>query len=377
MSSEELPDASQWLTLLGMGTSAAAGSSGIITRTLHKMLEGAAAVDLTGWTADTCRRKWLAYLEQLRPLVEQAEAAHAVYRAAQGSSGGDHDGGMVQQPQRRPQRAAAAAAVAVIKQEAADVLGVAPLPVCHVASHIPDVPAAQQHHAAGHNSNHASSSKSHGSSPDPQPGAGGEEASAGNCDDASTARSMEGVHQHHQQQQRQPNSGCCSPSAAHAAAGAASEHSVGSITSSELSHGPNVDGIPAAVLAKIEDLVMQNFYWLLAIMTRNPLLTYEFISMDLVEGRTPLPPQHDKMWGEAVNRIELTLEQKQECCTCLQVGGRRHASTAQHPCRQAAHSADMLVVAWHARPVQEVLDAPGQVEVLHACSSPRPPMLLS
>lgn len=326
MSSEETPDASQWLTLLGMGTSAAAGSSGIITRTLHKMLEGAAAVDLTGWTAETCRHKWLAYLEQLRPLVEQAEAAQAAYRAAQGSSsGGDQDGGVVQQqPQRRPQRAAAAAAVAVIKQEAADILGVAPLPVCPVASHIPDVPVAQQHHAAGHNSNHASSSKSPGSSPNPQlPGAGGEEASAGGCDGASTARAMEGV-----QQQRQPNSSCCSPSAAHAAAGAASEHSAGSITGSELSHGPNVEGIPAAVLAKIEDLVMLNFYWLLAIMTRNPLLTYEFISMDLVEGRSPLPPQQDKMWGEAVNRIELTLEQKQECCTCLQVGGRRHASTA-------------------------------------------------
>lgn len=319
MSSEELPDASQWLTLLGMGTSAAAGSSGHITRTLHKMLEGAAAVDLTGWTADTCRRKWLAFLEQLQPLVQQAEAAQAAYKAAQGSSG-DHDGDVLQ-PQRRPQRAAAAAAVAVIKQEAADVLGVAPLPVCPVASNIPDVPVAQQHHA-GLSSSHASTQKSPNSSSSPvtQPGAGGEEPSAG----ASIAQPMEGVNQG--QQQQAPVSSSCSPhgplSAAAAAAAAASEHSVGSMTGSEISHGPNVEGIPAAVLARIEDLVMINFYWLLAIMTRNPLLTYEFISTDLVEGRTPLPPQHDKMWGEALNRIELTLEQKQECCTCLQVSRR-------------------------------------------------------
>jgi hypothetical protein len=113
-----------------------------------------------------------------------------------------------------------------------------------------------------------------------------------------------------------------------------------------------VEGIPAAVLARIEDLVMVNFYWLLAIMTRNPLLTYEFISTDLVEGRAPLPPQHDKMWGEALNRIELTLEQKQECCTCLQVRAAgvacQHTAHPSSACMQTGTTESVLmsILAW-------------------------------
>lgn len=305
MSAEELPDASQWLTLLGMGTNVAAGSNGVIARTLHKMLEGAAATDITGWTAEHCRRQWLAMLEQLRPLVEQAEAAQAAYRAAQGSSGDQQDTAS-QQPQRRPRRAAAAAAVAVIKQEAADVLGVAPLPVAPAAANIPDVPVPQHH--AGQGSLHDSSSRSPASSPLDQPAATGG-AGEVSCGGASAAQLMEGV-----QQQPLRSSGSLS-----GAAPAASDHSVGSVAGSEVSHGPNAEGIPAAVLSKIEDIVMKNFYWLLAILTRNPVLTYEFISADLIEGRTPLPPQQHEMWGAAIERMQLTREQLQECCTCLQV----------------------------------------------------------
>lgn len=311
MSSEELPDASQWLTLLGLGTNAAAGSNGVIARTLHKMLEGAAATDITGWTAEDCRRKWLKYLEQLRPLVEEAEAAQAASQAAQASSSDQQDSAL--QTHWRPRRAAAAAAVAVIKQEAADVLGVPALTVCPVAGNIPDLPAPQPH--AGHVSNQASS-KTSGSSPKVVAAAA---AGAGTPETDSAAQPMEGV-------QRDNSYGSNAP-----AAPAVSDHSGGSFTGSEVSHGPNVDGVPAAVLSKIEHLVLQNFYWLLAIMTRNPVLTYEFISVDLIEGVTPLPPQSHEIWGEALERIELTLEQEHECCTCLQVSqGRTPASPTCH-----------------------------------------------
>jgi hypothetical protein len=298
MSSGELPDASQWLTLLGIGTNAAAGSSGRIARTLHKMLEGAAATDITGWTAADCRRKWLTYLEQLRPLVEEAEAAQAASRSAQATSSDQQDSS-AQQMQQRPRRAAAAAAVAVIKQEAADVLGVPVLPVCPVAGNIPDLPAPQAH--AGYGSNQ-SSSKTSGSSPKVQA-----TAVAAGCTGADSSEPMQGV-QHVDNDGSKPS-----------VAPAVSDHSGGSCTGSEVSHGPNVDGVPGAVLSKIEHLVLTNFYWLLAIMTRNPVLTYEFISMDLLEGTTPVPPQSHEVWGKAVERIEMTLEQQHESCTCLQV----------------------------------------------------------
>jgi hypothetical protein len=300
---DELPDASQWLTLLGMGTNAATGSSGRITRTLHKMLEGAAAVDIVGWTAQDCRRRWLAYLEQLRPLVEQAEAAQAAYKASQGcssSSSEQQSSGMVQ---RRPRRAAAAAAVAVIKQEAAEVLGMPPLPVCPVSRNIPDVPVAPCQPGA---SKGESSSRSLGSSPAAQPAAA---AAAGEV------TSGGGGTQQQQQYQQQGAQGANNTGGDGAAAPLASEHSL----DSDLSHGPNIEGVPCALLSRIEDLVLHNFYWLLAIMTRNPVLTYEFISVDLVEGRTPLPPQQHEMWAEGVERCDLTLAQQHECCTCLQV----------------------------------------------------------
>jgi hypothetical protein len=305
MSAEEMPDAAQWLTLLGMGTSAAVGSTGTIARTLHKMLAGASAVDLTGWTVQDCRRKWLSYLEQLRPLVEEAEAAQAAYRAQQGSSSEQQDSA-VQQPLRRPRRAAAQAAVAVIKQEVADVLGVAPLPVCPLTGPIPDVPAPPQAGVAGAlGSNPTASCRSPGSSPlaASTAAAAGVDSAAGA---AGAAQPMEGV--------QRANS-----SSSTAGLPLGSEHSVGSITCSEQSHGSNVEGVPAALLSKIKDLVMQNFYWLLAIMTRNPLLTYEFISVDLVEGRTPLPPAQHEVWGALIERLEMTMEQMQECAACLQV----------------------------------------------------------
>lgn len=338
MSAEETPDASQWLTLLGMGTNAAVGSNGFIARALHKMLEGASATDISGWTAQHCRRKWLDYVEQLRPLVEQAEAAQAAHRAAHAASeqqsvGG---GGAGQQQQRRPRRAAAAAAVAVIKQEAADVLGVAPLPVPRVNT-IPDIPVPQQY--AG--SCNQSSTKSPSGSPvvrSHQPAA----AAAGGAGGANTEQQqpqpMEGV-QHTNSAMSNSNTADLAATDADATTPAqqqqhpaASEHSTGG---SELSHGPNVDGVPAALLSRIEDLVLKNFYWLLAIMTRAPVLTYEFISVDLVEGRTPLPPQQDAMWSEAVDRVELTLEQQQECCTCLQVCCFLHAGQLASLCVHA------------------------------------------
>lgn len=77
-SSEAAPDASQWLTLLGMGHNSA--NSGRVARTVHRMLEGAGQVDVSGWTVQDCRSRWLAYLDKLKPLVEAADAAQQDYR---------------------------------------------------------------------------------------------------------------------------------------------------------------------------------------------------------------------------------------------------------------------------------------------------------
>lgn len=82
--SEAGPDASQWLTLLGMGQPSA--NSGRVARTVHRMLEGAGQVDVSGWTVQDCRSKWIAYVKKLRPLVEAADAAQQEYRCACGMS---------------------------------------------------------------------------------------------------------------------------------------------------------------------------------------------------------------------------------------------------------------------------------------------------
>jgi hypothetical protein len=80
-----------------------------------------------------------------------------------------------------------------------------------------------------------------------------------------------------------------------------------------------VEGIPEELLAQIEDLVLHNFYWLLAIMSTNPLLTYQFISTDLLGREQPLPPEESQLWVDATERLHITLEQMQECSTCIQV----------------------------------------------------------
>jgi hypothetical protein len=265
---DSTPDASQWLTLLGMGQPAGTGGTARVARTVHRMLEGAGQVSVAGWTVQDCRKRWLAYLDALRPLMQQAEAAQAEYRSAQpasgpdsGASGGAGSGG------RRPRRAAAAAAVAVIQQEAADVLGVVPLP----ASNIPEPPPPAS--AAG-------------SSPNlQQQHAGG---------DVTMQRTQSGCSSAHSQQ--------------------------GSESSVPAAHASSVEGVPQPLLSQIEQLVLDNFYWLLAVMTTNPVLTYEFISMDLIDGTRPLPPQEHRLWADAVEGVAATLDQMQECSTCIQVG---------------------------------------------------------
>ncbi|WIA16228.1 hypothetical protein OEZ85_012939 [Tetradesmus obliquus] len=268
------PDASQWLTLLGMGQPGSAAGASRVARTVHRMLEGAGQVSVAGWTVQDCRRRWLAYLDALRPLMQQAEAAQAEYRAAQQAAGPEAVSGSGSGGARRPRRAAAAAAAAVFQQEAADVLGVVPLP----ASTIPKPPAP---------------------------------ASAA----PSTSQQQQGGDVDMQQQQLPPpqrtQSGC------------SSEHSQqGSETSLPTAHALSVEGVPQQLLSQIEQLVLENFYWLLAIMTSNPVLTYEFISMDLLEGSRPLPPQEHSIWADAVAHVQPTLDQMQECSTCIQVSRR-------------------------------------------------------
>jgi hypothetical protein len=267
---DSTPDASQWLTLLGMGQPASTGGTARVARTVHRMLEGAGQVSVAGWTVQDCRKRWLAYLDALRPLMQQAEAAQAEYRSAQppsgpdsGASGGAGSGG------RRPRRAAAAAAVAVIQQEAADVLGVVPLP----ASNIPEPPAPAS--AAGSSPSLQLQQQADG--------------------DVVMQRTQSGCSSEHSQQ--------------------------GSESSVPPAHASSAEGVPQPLLSKIEQLVLDNFYWLLAVMTTNPVLTYEFISMDLIDGTRPLPPQEHRLWADAVEGVAATLDQMQECSTCIQVGG--------------------------------------------------------
>jgi hypothetical protein len=272
--SESTPDASQWLTLLGMGQPASTGGTSRVARTVHRMLEGAGQVSVAGWTVQDCRKRWLAYLDALRPLMQQAEAAQAEHRAAQQAAGPEAasaGGGSAGCSARRPRRAAAAAAAAVFQQEAADVLNAVTAPP---ASTIPEPPL---------------------------PGQQQQQQRAGDTD----------MQQQLQPPQHQRTHSTCS-----------SKHSQqGSESSVPAAHATSVEGVPQPLLSQIEQLVLENFYWLLAIMTSNPVLTYEFISMDLFEGSRPLPPQEHSIWADAVAHVQPTLDQMQECSTCIQVGG--------------------------------------------------------
>jgi hypothetical protein len=283
MSASETPDASQYLALLGMSTS---GSGGHITRTLHRMLEGACDVDVSTWTVQDCRSRWLSYLQQLRGLVQEAELAQAAYKATQAEgeqSSAATAGGRAQ----RPRRAAAAAADAVIKQEAAEVLGLAAVRP-RAANNIPAPPPAPVLPPPNLSSSGSASNMAAAAA---QPAAA---AAAGG------AEPMQGV------QQASTDSGSMAERSTSGTSGSAP---IGAA------------GVPAALLAQIEDLVLTNFYWLLSMMTSNPLLTYEFISTDLVEGSIPLPGPDDALWSAAVDRVQPTVEQLQEGATCLQVGG--------------------------------------------------------
>eukprot|EP00878_Enallax_costatus_P008146 GHUV01008518.1.p1 GENE.GHUV01008518.1~~GHUV01008518.1.p1 ORF type:complete len:604 (+),score=207.23 GHUV01008518.1:289-2100(+) len=274
-SSDAAPDAGQWLTLLGMGQGS--GNSGRVARTVHRVLEGAGQVDVSGWTVQECRRKWLGYLDKLKPLVEAADAAQEQYRSKQPTSMQELTSCSSLIGSKRPRRAAAAAAQAVIQQEAADVLGVTPVP----PNAIPEPPAP------------FSSSPSATALPP----------------------ALLAAHQQQQtgqQQQQSPRS--------HSSDGGADQQHINGSDGVPAAHLTAVEGIPQPLLHQIEQTVLETFYWLLAMMVTNPVLTYEFISMDLEEGAEPLPPQEDKMWEDVVTYMQPTLDQLQECATCIQVG---------------------------------------------------------
>lgn len=180
---------------------------------------------------------------------------------------------------KRPRRAAAAAAQAVIQQEAADVLGVTLVPPTAIPE--PPTPCSSSPPAV-----------------------------------ALPAALVAAHQQQHRSQQQQQQSPC-----SHSGDGGLDQqHSNGSdgVSPAQLTA---VEGIPQELLQQIEQAVLETFYWLLAMMVTNPVLTYEFISVDLEEGTQPLPPQDDKMWEDVVTYMQPTLDQLQECVTCIQVGG--------------------------------------------------------
>eukprot|EP00879_Flechtneria_rotunda_P005947 GHRR01006253.1.p1 GENE.GHRR01006253.1~~GHRR01006253.1.p1 ORF type:complete len:506 (+),score=202.95 GHRR01006253.1:927-2444(+) len=281
-SSDAAPDAQQWLTLLGMGPSTS-GHNGKVTRTVHKMLEGAGTIDVSTWTAQECRIRWSAFVEQLRPWVEQAEAAQRAYRAEQQQHGPQEQisGCQTAGSSRRPRRAAAAIAAAVIQQEAADVFGVLP---AHCNT-IPEPPAPAVPSAFTDGATAA---------------AGVSEASQADDKQNVLRRQSSGSSGGSDMLHWHPSGEC-------------------SLTASHLT---SVEGVPQLLLQQIEDLVLQNFYWLLAMMTTQPVLTYEFICMDCIEGTKPLPAPEHKLWADVVTRAEFTLDQLQECSTCLHLSRR-------------------------------------------------------
>jgi hypothetical protein len=93
--------------------------------------------------------------------------------------------------------------------------------------------------------------------------------------------------------------------------------------------GPGTDGIPLNLLAAVEGLVMSNYTWLVAMMTRSNLLTYEFLSADYEGAGRLAPAAGDPFWQGVVHSLGLSTAQLLEGSTCHKLGLR---------CRQAVNS---------------------------------------
>eukprot|EP00877_Chromochloris_zofingiensis_P005187 jgi/Chrzof1/1466/Cz10g08280.t1_UROD1 len=211
-------DTSQWMKLLGIGSNKGMGYG----RNLDRILDGGASINVAEWTVQDMRVKWRVFMEELRPLLRQADEARHAAVASATAAGGDT-------PMSPPQ-------------------------------------------ADGDVSSSNNSGKS-ATSP----------ATSSSADD---------------QDQRQP-------AAAAAAAAASSKHRYSPPAG-------NPEGVTPQLLAQIEPVVYKHFVWLMAILTRNHLLTFQFFSTD-VEGKgRPLPSPDDPKWMQLAGRIGLTNEQLEE-----------------------------------------------------------------
>jgi hypothetical protein len=281
--SSDMFDADQWLTLLGMSSKKGLRN----TRRLHLMLEGAAKTNIDGWTVDDCVSRWNAYVAELQPLLAEVEELRAAYLSEQQQQQKGRGAGKEQQQQQqqegRPKRAAAKAAAAVLAE--------------------------------------ATSMMNY--EEEQGPAAAGAEASAtAALEQGEEMGAMQGSPRELQRAPSDTSSGCSSGLDVGGKSTTSSSQPVGEVDGQTVWGGPGTEGIPLPLLARVEDLVMCNFYWLLAIMTRAPLLTFQFISTDMEGKGRKVPPRDDPFWLQITRRLPMSVDQMQEASLCLSMAER-------------------------------------------------------
>lgn len=273
-------DPGQWIALLGMGRR----SSGA-PRPVHCMLEGASRVDITNWTLDDFTTRWSAYVQKLQPLMAQVRQARAAWLEQQGPQEAAAGAAKAQAMQAAVAAAAANAAKAGgLEDTAASTGGLQQLVMGFMRQQRQEEVKAEQQAARVKE----------------EPGRGAPRTSCGGDNPTSSSTSSQGA-----------------------------EYPAG--PTYELQHledgrcvwgGPGTEGVPLGLLCEVEGLVMSEFEWLLALLTRNHLATYQFVTADFEGQGRPAPPAGDPYWRRVVGALSLTPHQMQEASMCLHLATR-------------------------------------------------------
>jgi hypothetical protein len=321
MAAADTTSSDQWLTLLLLGR-----SSQQLAKPLMELLERGKALDVSKVTLQECVQRWRAYVAECRRLLALVDAAVAAPGAAAAAQQAN-----CQQLQELPGPPAAA-----------EEKGKEELPVAQQ----PGNSSRQQPAAAG---GPASQEPPHQQQQQQQ-----QDATASGCSKPKRAAAAAAVKRIFQFTQRQPldaapagdqvepgasRKGKVAPGPVGTGAGpdlatatavmaAAAEEppstfqARGVVNNRVVYGGPGSEGVPLDLLSAVEEQVLDNIAWLLALATSNNLVRFQFFACDFEGGGRLPPPDSDPMWDGVLAAVQLTPLQVHECALCLQMAGQ-------------------------------------------------------
>eukprot|EP00877_Chromochloris_zofingiensis_P007328 jgi/Chrzof1/2849/Cz12g01050.t1_UROD2 len=229
-------------------TGSSHGRASAEARNLDKMLAAGASLDVLTWNVSMVRERWLAFIGEVRSLLQQAELARQAVAPTAAPAQEGQTGGI-------------------------DVQGV-----------------------KGHDG--TSGVGQSGAMPPPSTGA----------DSAGVGTST---------------SHCVSTGSVSVTA-AAKDPNLSSCASSKAKPQPSCavltsEGVPVDIQQQMDEVVFTNFTWVMAVLTRNHLLAYQFFSSDVEGSGQDLPAADDPNWVQLVSMLGLSDEQLEELSVVYQL----------------------------------------------------------